>query len=72
MELFNELTKKGTYATRARAVKKITDKMAEWDIDFRWLIGVTEEGRFYPVVILNRDQQHLMLGLATCGICTAF
>lgn len=72
MELFTELSAKGTYATRARAVKKIKDKMAEWDIDFRWLIGVTEEGRFYPVVILNRDQQHLMLDLATCGICTAF
>ncbi len=72
MQLFKDITGKGTYATRERAVKKIVDIIQRWEVEFRYLILATTDGRFAPVVVLNRDQQHYTGALAHQGVCVTF
>lgn len=50
-ELFENPSK--TYKTRANA-KKVIDALD--DGDFSWSIGVTEEGRFFPIVYIDTSK----------------
>lgn len=72
MRLYDDLTGKGTYATPANAVKRIEEVCKQSGIEFRYIIGVTGEGRFFPVVIPRRDEQYLVGTLAHMGICVTF
>lgn len=72
MQLFQDITGKGTYATRERAVNKMEDFNAQCEVQFRYIIMATVDGRFAPVAIPNRDQQHYTMTLATAGICVTF
>ena len=64
MRLFDNL-KEGTYATQANAIKKIEKVLGEALEEHVWFIGVTSEGRFYPVVCGNR-KGNPYLHLAGC------
>lgn len=72
MRLFHEITGKGTYATQANAVKRIEAISEKFAIDFRYIIAVSEEGRFFPVVILRQSEQYLAGALPHNGICVTF
>ena len=69
MHLYKDLTGKGTYATHDNAVKRIESVIEKFEIDFRYIIGVSAEGRFFPVVILRREEQYLAGSLAHQSIC---
>lgn len=72
MQLFKDIVGKGTYATYANAVKRIEKVNADFGIDFRYIIAASADGRFFPVAIPNRDQQHYTGALAHNGICVTF
>lgn len=72
MHMFKDITGKGTYATYDRAVERIEELNTAWVMDFRYLIASTTDGRFFPVVVLNRGQQHYCMSLAHRGICVTF
>lgn len=72
MRLFNEVKGKGTYATPERAELKITNLTQELGVEFRYIIMVTVDQRYAPVVILDRDKQWMTGGLAGRGICVTF
>jgi len=48
MELFAENST--TFATRANAVKKLEKVLGDNFCNYFWVIGVNEQGRFYPIV----------------------
>lgn len=72
MRLFNDLTGKGTYATPERAEKKVKEYCSAMATDFRYIIAVNSEGRYFPVIIPTRDQQCYAGGIAHNGICVTF
>lgn len=58
MRLFSDITGKGTFARADRAERKITDLSAKMNVDFRYVIISTPDGRYMPCVILLPEQQH--------------
>lgn len=72
MKIFNDVTGKGTYATHERAVKRAEKACADFGVDFRYLIASSVDGRFFPVVVLRRDEQNLCGALAHYGVCVTF
>ena len=73
MRLFSSITgTKGTFARADRAERKITDICAKMNVDFRYVIIVTTDGRYKPCVILQQEQQYMAGGLAHQGICVTF
>lgn len=72
MRLFKDLAGKGTYATPANAEKKVMEYCAAMEIDFRYIIAVTAEGRYYPVIIPRASEQCYVGGIAHNGICVTF
>lgn len=67
-QLFPDMQGKGTYKTRDGAIKKLRDTLEHRDEEFRYIIVVNPEGRFFPVVQLTKDQQYLAGTLAYLGI----
>ena len=76
MRLFERNTT--TYATPINAERKLKNELAkrgELLEDYNWLIGVNDEGRFYPVVnycsprVGKNSGGHLWL--AFHGVCVA-
>jgi len=58
-----------TYKTRQNAVKAIEKKLANYhaDTSVNYLVAVTEEGRFFPVVIGTTHVHLIHAGLAVAG-----
>jgi hypothetical protein len=64
IEVFTNPSK--TYATRDNAIKAIEKEFVGSTIDahqgqVRYVVAVTAEGRFYPVIMCNPRQSHLIL-----------
>ena len=72
MQLFTDITGKGTYGTYDRAIARMQVVNADFGIDFRYIIAASTDGRFFPVAIPTRDQQHFIGALAHKGICVTF
>jgi len=67
MRLFEQAN---SYATQANAMKKLTAMLGTEVDQYRWLIGVTSEGRYVPVV-LSGPSGGPCAWLAGSGICVA-
>jgi hypothetical protein len=72
MRLFKDLTGKGTYGSVANVDKRMRDICEKFGEDFRYVVIVTDEGRFAPVVIVTQKQQYLVGTLAYHGVCVTF
>lgn len=72
MNLYKDITGKGTYKTYANAEKRIEDVRKEFGVPFRYIIAATTDGRFFPVVVLLKDQQYYAGTLAHYGVCVTF
>ena len=59
-------------AASAKAVKRIEDVRKEFGVPFRYIIAATTDGRFFPVVVLLKDQQYYAGTLAHYGVCVTF
>lgn len=66
--LFPDMKGKGTYKTREGAVKALEKKLHKIEDSFRYIIVANEEGRFFPVVQLTKDQQYMAGSLAYIGV----
>jgi hypothetical protein len=70
MEMFNNIDK--TFATRATAVSKAEGLITELDLpETRYVIAVSEAGRFFPVFILSGREQQRMMDFVNRGYCIA-
>ena len=59
-----------TYKTQDGAIKKLKKEVGEELLDrFHWHIGVTSEGRFYPVVTGSESGAYAYL--ASYGVCVS-
>lgn len=72
MRLFTDISGKGTYATAANANKRAVKLCEDFGVDFRYIIAATEDGRYFPVVVVRRDQQHFCGAIAHNGVCVTF
>ena len=72
MRLFTDIEGKGTYATAANATKRAQKLCEDFEIDFRFIIAESEDGRFFPVVVLRNAEQHLCGAIAHNGVCVTF
>ena len=67
MELFTGKIR--TYASRENAVKALEKANAKTGASPRWMIGVTEKGRFFPVVVWSENDAMHTYFYASNGIC---
>lgn len=72
MKLFDDIQGKGTYATADRAAKRAEKACADFGVDFRYIIAASSDGRFFPVIVLRREEQDLCGTIAHYGICVTF
>jgi hypothetical protein len=64
MELFSHAK---SFATRANAIKKLSNTIDLEDNTVRWFIIATEDDRFIPAVSVGNRPE--LMGLAHHGIC---
>lgn len=72
MHMFKDITGKGTYAKYQTAVKKVETLNSGHPTPFRYIIAATEDGRFFPVIVLDSNRQYLAGPLAFQGFCVTF
>ena len=67
-ELFPEPNR--TYKTRENAVKVIQKiEEMEGELDLHWTSGVTESGRFFPLVYLPNTSEYSLFFFIEKGCC---
>lgn len=67
-QLFPDMKGKGTYKTFAGARTKAEAELSQMEEEFRYIIVANEEGRFFPVIQLTKDQQWMAGMIAHRGM----
>jgi len=70
MELFTDTSSTKTYAKRDTAVKAARKIAQDVGMHYpRFIMSISEDGRFFPVFVVQSMDQHLAINLASNGFC---